>query len=259
MSPRLQFAVEAAYVAGRSTLGLFNTRPDVEIKSDATPLTLADRNAERILREMIGKAYPNDAILGEEEGATGSSDDQWIIDPIDGTKSFICGVPLYGTLLSFERGGETLIGIAYMPALDWMVYAEKGQGTFSNGRKASVSNRADIEGSIICCGGHKHMRLRKKAEAIDRIAEKAMATRTWMDVYGYCLVASGQVDAMIDPAVAYWDLSAVSLIIEEAGGLFTNHKGGPWRDGHEEGTYESCGANPVLHPKLIAELQRSTN
>jgi fructose-1,6-bisphosphatase/inositol monophosphatase family enzyme len=128
MSPRLEFALNAAIKGGRFTLAHFNTGAAVEIKSDATPVTIADKGAERIIREEIAKAYPNDVILGEEEGETASSTTRWVIDPIDGTKSFVSGVPLYATLLSYEVDGVPILGVSYFPALDEIVFTEKGQG-----------------------------------------------------------------------------------------------------------------------------------
>ena len=143
MSPRLEFALNAAIKGGKSTLAHFNVGTEVEIKHDLTPVTVADRGAERIIREEIEKAYPGDAILGEEEGETSQSKTRWVIDPIDGTKSFICGVPLYSTLLSYEVDGEPILGIAYFPALNEIVYAEKGQGAYWNGKPCRVSQNGN--------------------------------------------------------------------------------------------------------------------
>ena len=125
MTPRLRFALDAVRKAGQSTLEHFQSGLAVEYKSDASPVTVADKNAEAILRAAINHAYPGETILGEEQGLTGTGDTRWIIDPIDGTKSFICGVPLYATLLSYEVDGQPILGVSYFPALDEMVYERK--------------------------------------------------------------------------------------------------------------------------------------
>src|ERR1051326_7822933 len=121
MSPRLAFAIDIAMLAGRSTLAHFQTGVAVDIKGDSSPVPVSDRNAERMIREEIGRRDPNDSILGEEEGASGSGEDRWVVDPIDGTKSFVCGVPIYATLVAYEEAGEPILGVCYFPALDDMI------------------------------------------------------------------------------------------------------------------------------------------
>ena len=141
MSPRLAFAIDAAYRAGRGTLAHFQTGTAVEIKSDATPVTVADKAAERQIREDIARSFPRDEILGEEEGGDATVADRWVIDPIDGTKSFVAGVPLYGTLLSYEVDRKPVLGVCYLPGLDELLWAETGSGAFMNGRPIRVSQR----------------------------------------------------------------------------------------------------------------------
>lgn len=246
MSPRLSFAVDAAYKGGRSTLALFQTGTEVMTKQDATPVTLADRQAEALIRSLIGAAYPSDAILGEEEGGATDATDRWVIDPIDGTKSFICGVPLYATLLSYEAGGEPEVGVCYFPALDEMFYAEKGKGAFLNGRPIQVSRRETVNGAMLCCGGS--MFKTGNWQKISKVVEQALGTRTWCDAYGHTLVASGRVDAMIDPVVNHWDISAVSLIVREAGGRFTDF------GGCDKLSTEGLSTNGKVHDELLAAL-----
>lgn len=246
MSPRLAFAIDAAYRAGRTTLGLFNAGAEVFAKADATPVTEADRRAEALIREAIAAKFPGDAILGEEEGLSGSGDTRWVIDPIDGTKSFVSGVPLYATLLSYEVDGEPELGVCYLPAIDELLYAERGHGAFWNGRPCRVSERDAVAGAVICCGGHRSMAERGRMDGLLKLAETAMATRTWSDAYGHALVATGRVDAMIDPVVNRWDLSAVSLIVKEAGGRFTQF------DGNEAIGCEAVSSNGRLHEAVLA-------
>ena len=226
-------------------MATFNVGAAVEIKSDHSPVTEADRNAESLIRKAIGQKYPTEAILGEEEGESGTGSDRWVVDPIDGTKSFICGVPLYGTLISFERGGEPELGVAYFPALDQMVYAEKGQGAYCNGRRAQVSRRGDVSRSTFCSGGHNTMERCGRLGPFMNIAKDALATRTWGDAYGHALVATGRVEAMVDPLIARWDISAMIVIVEEAGGRVTDFKG------MRNPTDQALSSNGHLHPYLL--------
>ncbi len=247
MSPRLAFAVDAAFKGGKSTLGLFQAGAEVITKQDESPVTAADRNAEHLIRSLIAQSYPGDAILGEEEGGDTGALDRWVIDPIDGTKSFICGVPLYATLLSYEVDGEAVLGVCYFPALGEMLYAEKGKGAFLNGRPIQVSQRDTVKGSVLCCGGS--MLKDGNWQKISSLLSRALATRTWSDAYGYALVASGRVDAMMDPVISHWDISAVSLIVREAGGRFTDFKG------NDKLAKESLGTNGRIHDEILQALQ----
>src|SRR5688500_4641563 len=143
MSPRLAFAIDAAYRAGRATLAHFNTGTRVDRKADRSPVTAADLLAEEMIRAGIARHFPGDQILGAEGGGPARGD-RWVIDPIDGTKSFVAGVPLYATLVSFEQEGGPVAGVCYFPALDEMLYAERGAGAFWNGRPCRVSETRDI-------------------------------------------------------------------------------------------------------------------
>lgn len=225
MSPRLAFALETAQVAGDSTLKLFRDPESFSLKTNLTPVTEADVNAEQIVRKRINEAYPTELILGEEEGGDVNSLDRWIVDPIDGTKSFVCGVPLYATLLSYEVDREPIVGVAYFPALGHMVYAEKGSGTFCDGSRVQVSSNNELQRAVVCCGGHASMEKRGLGQGLLDLSMKVMSTRTWCDAYGHFLVATGRVDAMVDPIVSRWDISALALIVREAGGKFTDVHG----------------------------------
>ena len=242
--------METAYEAGRSTLALFDTGHAVEMKSDNTPVTAADKHAEHLIRKAIQSKYPNEGILGEEEGESGSKSDRWVVDPIDGTKSFISGVPLYATLLSYEQEGFPIIGICYFPALDKMFYAEKGQGSFDNGRRCAVSTKQELAEAILCCGGHASMEKYHRTAGITELAKITLATRTWGDAYGHALVASGRVEAMIDPVVNRWDVSAMQIIVEEAGGTFTTFTG------ENNPQKEAVSSNGKLHQLILESFNR---
>ncbi len=251
MSSRLSFAIEAARKAGKSTLDHFHRSVVVELKEDQSPVTVADRNAEQILRDEINRVYPGETILGEEQGLTGKGLTRWIIDPIDGTKSFIAGVPLYATLLSYEVQGVPELGVAYFPALDEMVFASKGMGCFLDGNPVGVTKRNEVKGSFLACGGPNSMVKHGRWEGFEELSKTAMATRTWSDAYGHCLVATGRIDAMIDPVVSRWDLSAIRVIIEEAGGKFTDFKGGDPFDIGDFGL-EAISSNGAIHDTILA-------
>lgn len=234
LKTRLDFAVAIAREAGAITLRYFRQEGlAVERKGDDSPVTVADRRSEEHLRARIVEAYPDDAILGEEFGAVeGTSGYRWILDPIDGTKSFIHGVPLYGTLVAVEQGGEGVVGVIMIPALEECVYAAKGLGAwYTRGSAESVPARVSkcnslaqglfLTSEVICFNEVG------RQEAYSRLQSAARLTRTWGDCYGYLLVATGRAEVMSDPYLNLWDAAALQPIIEEAGGSFTDWKGNP--------------------------------
>lgn len=241
----LAFALNAATEAGKLTLGYFQQGVAVDHKSDESPVTIADREAEALLRRLIAQKYPSHGLYGEEQGQEGNQSERWVIDPIDGTKSFVCGVPLYAVLLSYEREGEPLIGISHFPALNETVYAVRSAGAYWNDRPCRVSKTAELKRSTLCTGSHKSLAIHGRLEGLVSLSHQVQATRTWCDAYGHCLVATGRVEAMIDPVVAYYDLSAVSLIVAEAGGMFTDF------DGNSGIHHEAISSNGVLHPTVL--------
>lgn len=245
MSPRLRFAIETAIMAGRSTLRHFQVPTQVDIKEDATPVTVADREAERLIRQAIQTEFPEDSILGEEEGESTAGTNRWVVDPIDGTKSFISGVPLYATLIAFEEGGVPTIGVSYFPALNELVYAESGGGCFWNGRPCRVSVKSSLTGAVIASGSTNSMGKRNRSARFQRLEAKVLASRTWGDAYGHSLVATGRVEAMIDPVVSHWDIAAMAVIVREAGGAFTDFQG---RHGLSD---EAISSNGLVHHELL--------
>ncbi|HYO88804.1 MAG TPA: inositol monophosphatase family protein [Candidatus Limnocylindrales bacterium] len=220
----LDFALDAAWQAGRGTLGLFQTGLAVERKADDSPVTDADKGAERLLRGLIERFYPGDGIIGEEYGtAVGRSGRTWIIDPIDGTKSFIHGVPLYGCLLALAEGNHALAGVAYFPALDEMVYAAHGLGCFWNGRRVHVSDVAEMREATLLMSEVAGYGVNQPA--LDALVRATRIQRTWGDSYGYALVATGRAEIMVDPAMHIWDNGPFDVILPEAGGTFTDWAG----------------------------------
>jgi len=231
---RLSVAVEAAAVAGRRTLELFQTSGlEVEQKCDGSPVTAADRAAELSLRETIARAFPSDSILGEElDDVEGASGYRWILDPIDGTRSFVQGVPLYGTLVAVEHEGEPVIGVIEMPALDERIYAARGHGAWHvHGRRdpvrARVSSRADLEGTCVCVTDPGLVRAAGVFGVIDALCDLGVVVRGWSDCYAHLLVATGRAEAVIEPEVSLWDVAPMVPILAEAGGAYTDWSGRP--------------------------------
>ncbi|HRF60244.1 MAG TPA: inositol monophosphatase family protein [Fimbriimonadaceae bacterium] len=249
MSPRLEFAIETAYRAGRLTLGLFQTGTPIHFKADDSPVTEADRQAERLIRDAIAAHYPGEAILGEEEGLTGAGDTRWVLDPIDGTKSFVSGVPLFSTLLSFEEGGVPVLGVVVLPALNEVFAAERGGGSTWNGRPCRVRSAESLDRATIATGSASGFRATGRWDGLGRLSDSGPVLRTWGDAYGHMLVASGRIDAMVDPIVERWDLSAVAVIVEEAGGRFTDFDG---RSGIHR---EAISSTPEIHRAVLEAFQ----
>jgi histidinol-phosphatase len=221
-----EFAAELAWLAGKLTLRYFQTGLTPDIKADQSPVTLADREAERLMRELIEQRYPHHSILGEEEGETrpGASH-RWILDPIDGTKSFVRGVPLYAVLVGLEREGEAVVGAVNVPGTGDFLTAAKGQGCQWNGRAARVSDVARLADATLLCTDPKQMRVSGRQEAFDRLVDASKMVRCWSDAYGYVLVATGRAEVMLDPEMNAWDCAALLPVVQEAGGTFTDWGG----------------------------------
>ena len=220
----LDFALETTWTAGRSTLGLFQTGIAVERKADRSPVTEADKNAERLIRAQIERYFPEDGIVGEEFGKqAGRSGRVWIVDPIDGTKSFIHGVPIYGCLLALAEGERALVGVAHFPALGETVYAARGLGCYWNGRRARVSAQSDLSEATLLLS--EVTGYGRNQAALDALVASTRIQRTWGDSYGYMLVATGRSDVMVDPAMHLWDNGPFDVIMPEAGGTFTDWSG----------------------------------
>ena len=228
----LEFAVEVAWRAGRLTLGHFQTGIVAETKADTSPVTIADRAAEQLARDLIETKFPHDGIIGEEFGETrASAPRRWILDPIDGTRSFIHGVPFYGVLIAVEDEGEAVLGVAHFPALDETVYAALGEGCWWNGRRALVSDTSSLSDALVLTTSYEGIEKRGYDAGWNRVRGHAGHARTWGDCYGHMLVATGRAEGMFDPSMALWDAAALRPIIEEAGGVFTSWQGEPTHRG----------------------------
>jgi histidinol-phosphatase len=198
----LDFAVETAYLAGRTTLSHFQTGVQAEFKPDQTPVTIADRQAEELIRRRIEEEYPQHAIMGEEYGfkEADEASHRWFVDPIDGTKSFMRGVPLYAVLIGLEIEGTVQVGVAYFPALDEMLAAATGEGCWWNGRRARVSSVPTLDQAVVAFTDVAGFYRYGRSEAWERIQAAAYYRAGWGDAYGHLLVATGRVELMLLPA-----------------------------------------------------------
>jgi histidinol-phosphatase len=222
----LEFAVLLARGAGDITLKYFRRQPETSTKSDGSYVTIADREAEAYLRRRIAERFPDDGILGEEEGeADGRSGRRWIVDPIDGTFAFVHGVPFYGVLIALEIEREMNVGVINIPVLGEIVSAAKGCGCFLNGEPARVSTTAKLEDALLLSTDFRAATHYGFGPATESLQSHAKTSRTWGDCYGYVLVATGRADVMLDPVMNLWDCAALLPIVEEAGGTFTDWGG----------------------------------
>jgi len=248
--PYLDFATTLAYNAGKITLRYFNTGIRPELKENNDPVTIADREAESYIRAEIERTYPSHAIVGEEYGENGNGHSfRWIIDPIDGTISFIHGVPLYGVLIGLEIEGVVRVGAAYFPPLDEMLCASDGAGCWWNGRRARVSAVSSLSDACVVSSDFQNLSA-KMPDVVERFQKKRSLMRTWADAYGYLLVATGRAEVALDPRLDVYDCGPYPVIFKEAGGFFGSWSG---EEGHTHG--EGIACNAALKPEVL-ELMR---
>jgi histidinol phosphatase-like enzyme (inositol monophosphatase family) len=226
MSPLLEAVTTVARIAGDIAHGHFRSALSVEVKDDGTPVTLADREAERAARDWLASAFPSDGVLGEEYGELPSAAGRrWIIDPIDGTKSFVRGVPLWGTLVALCDRTSVLAGAAYFPGVGELVAAAPGEGSWCNGTRCRVSEVGELRQAAVLTTDARFSDQASRRDGWRAIAEQAAVARTWGDAYGYLLVATGRAEVMVDPVMNPWDAAPFLPIIEEAGGVFADWSG----------------------------------
>jgi histidinol-phosphatase len=232
LQDRLNFAVNAAREAATLILRYYQHADlAVELKGDQSPVTAADRGAEQLLRTLIADAFPQDGILGEEFGEqAGTSGFRWILDPVDGTKSFVHGVPLFGTLIGLERDEQAVLGVCRMPALDEVAYAADGCGAWwqrghAEPLRARVTQTARLERALFSYTAVELFDQYGRRPAFEAFVRSCHATRAWGDCYGHLLVATGRADVMADPVMNIWDAAPLLPILREAGGTFIDWTG----------------------------------
>ena len=223
---RYELAVDVARKAGDLAKTYFDGPFDVIIKDDNSPVTVADREAETLIRAAVSKQFPADGFLGEEFGdQPGESGYRWVMDPIDGTKSFIRGIPLWGTLVGLEYRGELIAGACYAPGLNQVFHAVRGNGAFRDEKRIRVSDVTELSKSLLCYSSVAWFRQNGREAAFLDLAAKTDRQRGYGDFYGFLLVAQGSAEFMVDHGVHAWDVAAVIPIVEEAGGRMTDWSG----------------------------------
>ncbi len=229
MDPELEeltgLARRAAALAGEIVMPLYEQRLTVELKADGTPVTEADRRAEEAMRELFARETPAFGVLGEEQGeSVGDGRHRWLLDPIDGTRSFIHHVPLFGTLVALERDGEPVLGVVACHAVRETAWASRGGGAFLNGEPARVSERSALRDATVLTTSSASLQRRTPA-GFARLAAEAGLVRSWGDCYGYLAVIAGRAEAMLDPVVNPWDIAPFAVLLKEAGGRLTTWAG----------------------------------
>jgi histidinol phosphatase-like enzyme (inositol monophosphatase family) len=247
----LEFALALARGAGDLSLNYFRKQPETTTKSDGSYVTIADREAEAYLRQQIAERFPDDGVLGEEEGEhKGRSGRRWIVDPIDGTFAFVHGVPFYGVLIALEIEGEASVGVVNIPALNEVVAAAKGCGCFLNGAAARVSTIDRLEDALLLSTDFSACARYGFGRAVELLQRRAKSSRTWGDCYGYVLVATGRAEVMLDPVMNLWDCAPLLPIMEEAGGTFTD-----WRGVKTISGGNSIATNGALFNEVMAVVE----
>jgi len=254
MQQRLEHARHIAYQAGELTLRYFYNASGlaVEKKADESPVTIADRETEQFLRQRIAERFPDDAVFGEEFPNTeGTSGFRWFLDPIDGTKSFIHGVPLYSTLIGLEQEGQCVGGVIALPALQELVWAGRRFGAWHETKQCEpkrcrVSECCDLVEATFLTSEVLTFDKTNRREAYNRLEKRVRLTRTWGDAYGYALIATGRADVMVDPLMSDWDAAPLLVILEEAGGRFTDWQGNATIYGRE-----GVATNGILHDAVL--------
>lgn len=229
----------------------------VDTKPDLTPVSDADRRVEDAARTLIAADRPGDAVIGEEYGATGDSSRRWVIDPIDGTKNFVRGVPVWATLIALQQDEHTVVGVVSAPALGKRWYAARGGGAWTRaaladdcpGAPCRVSKVATLADASLSYSSLQGWDPSGRGEAFRRLSDTVWRTRAFGDFWSYMLVAEGAVDIACEPEVSLWDLAALNVIVEEAGGRFTDLSGAPRVDGGS-----AVATNGLLHDAALAAL-----
>lgn len=245
----LEAVAEVARVAGQAALAHYRRDVAVETKADGSPVTIADREAETLAREWIRARFPNDAVLGEEHGFSPGTGRRWLVDPIDGTKSFVRGVPLWGTLVGVAEGDTVIAGAIHCPALGELVVAARGEGAWHNGARCQVSTVDDLARATVLVTDDAFPYNPARAPRWQALQSRVAVSRTWGDCYGYLLVATGRAELMVDDRLSPWDAAALIPVITEAGGVYQDWRGGTSVDGGD-----GFASNRTLAPACRAAL-----
>jgi myo-inositol-1(or 4)-monophosphatase len=243
------FGRELAKTSSDVIKSYFRTDINIESKSDSSPVTIADKKAEEIMREMITKNFPEHGIIGEEFGETKNDAEYvWILDPIDGTKSFICGALSFGTLVGLLKNGEPILGIYNHPILNDFLIGDNSE-TQINDIKTSVRECDDLGNAVLLTTDHLNIEVYQDVDKFNNLIKKVKLYRNWGDCYGYYLLATGYADIMIDPIMSPWDLLPLIPIIKGAGGVITDYQGNDPTKGES-----AIASSPKIHSAVIHSL-----
>lgn len=250
LAQELDLALALVKEAETPILGRFQKKLEVVKKRDNTPVTEADREAETVIRRRLAEQRPDHGVIGEEYGVhLPAARYKWVVDPIDGTKAFIHGVPLFGTLLALLDHGKPVVGVIHMPALGESLWAAKGMGAFLNGATCRVSGVANLSDALLCDGSALTVSRSVWGKSWMEMRGEAGVSRGWGDCYGHLLVACGRAEAMLDPIVSIWDVAPMGIILPEAGGRFSAVDGS---DSIEAGN--GLSSNGLLHAQIVERL-----
>lgn len=247
------FINELADMSGEYIAKSFGRHHGVDFKKDNSPVTEVDKNTEYMLREAIQKKFPDHGIIGEEYGTLNKDAEYvWVIDPIDGTKSFISAVPLFGTLIALTKNGEPVLGLINQPVLRERMVGDCKECLF-NGAKVSPSKKTELKGITLLTSDSRYCSRLRGEEQWKRLEDAAAISRTWGDCYGYMLLCRGYADVMADALLEVWDFTALLPILKGAGVAYSDWRGG-CDIGHDWGLIASC--TPELHSKVLAAVKR---
>jgi len=249
MDRRLEVAIAAARAAGEVALRHFRTTLDVEFKDDRSPVTRADRECEQRIIDVIRSAFPDHGFVGEELGEHPGVTARWIIDPIDGTKNFIRGIPYFATLIGLEEDGAITTGVVYAPAVDDLLYAQRGCGAFDRHGALRVSTIPRLRDGMVLFGGLGIFRQAGCWPGLERLVDASGRQRGFGDYFGHTFVARGQAEAMVELDLKPWDMAPIKILIEEAGGRFTDVAGVPTIYGGS-----AVASNGLVHDEILALL-----
>jgi len=250
MDKFLSVALEASQAAEDIIMSYFYDDFKVTLKKDHTPVTIADKQAELAIKKILKKNFPSHDFLGEETWEHSKVHEReylWIIDPIDGTKNFVRQLPFFGTQIALMRKGEIVLGVSNVPVLKELMYAVKGQGAFLNGRKAQVSTVSNFKDAFVCYGNLKYFEKHNYIEPLLRLARECRHTREYGDCWMYHLLAQGKIEMALEAENKIWDIAASKIIVEEAGGKFTEFGGGRIT----KDSISGAATNGVLHKKFL--------
>lgn len=251
-SPELKAALDAAAAAAEICRRYYGKEVSVTTKEDKTPVTQVDVECEQAIRSIILDRFPDHGFYGEESGRSGEGEENlWLVDPIDGTKSFIRGYPFFSTQIALMRGAELVLGVSSGMLFDELAWAQRGSGAWLNGERIRVSNIAELEQATISTGNLRSLARSDGWQRLGELVARAWRTRGYGDFYHYHLLASGKIEAVIESDVNILDIAAVSVIVEEAGGKFTDMNGA--RPGLD--TRSVLAANTALHAEYLAMLE----